>query len=89
MKGKPGLNKTDKDESKSAKEAWLFFSRTDDFRPLESIKLYSHWMQIEHNFRNEKSARFWFCLRVSKNISTGIMLVVSLLATLTIIVMWL
>lgn len=88
-KGKPGLTKTDKEQSKSAKEAWLIFSSTDDFRPREIIKLYSRRMQTEQNFRDEKSGRFGFGLRASKSRSTGRMLVLSLLATLSTIVMWL
>ncbi len=62
---------------------------TDDFRPREIIKLYSRRMQIEQNFRDEKSERFGFGLRASKSRSTGRMLVLSLLATLSTIVMWL
>lgn len=88
-KGKPGLTKTNKEQSKSAKEPWLIFSSTDDFTPREIIKLYSRRMQIEQNFRDEKSERFGFGLRASKSRSTGRMLVLSLLATLSTIVMWL
>lgn len=83
------LTKTDKEQSKSAKEAWLIFSSTDDFRPREIIKLYSRRMRIEQNFRDEKSERFGFGLRASKSRSAGRMLVLSLLATLSTIVMWL
>ncbi|EIQ22145.1 putative transposase, partial [Shigella boydii 965-58] len=50
-----GLNKTDKEQSKSAKEAWLIFSSTNDFRAREIIKLYSRRMQIEQNFRDERT----------------------------------
>ncbi|ECM6138477.1 IS4 family transposase [Salmonella enterica] len=88
-KGRLGFTKTDKEQSKSAKEAWLIFSSTDDFRPREIIKLYSRRMQIEQNFRDEKSERFGFGLRASKSRSTGRLLVLSLLATLSTIVMWL
>ena len=85
-KGQRCLNKTDKEQSKSAKEAWLIFSRTNDFIAREIIKLYSRRMQIEQNFRDEKNGRFGFGLRASK---TGRILVLSLLATLSTIVMWL
>ncbi|QNC61958.1 IS4 family transposase [Shigella boydii] len=88
-KGQSGLNKTDKEQSKSAKEAWLIFSSTNDFRAREIIKLYSRRMQIEQNFRDEKNGRFGFGLRASKSRSTGRILVLSLLATLSTIVMWL
>ncbi len=46
-------------------------------------------MQIEQNFRDEKNGRFGFGLRASKSRSTGRILVLSLLATLSTIVMWL
>ncbi|EJQ8147135.1 IS4 family transposase [Salmonella enterica subsp. enterica serovar Newport] len=88
-KNRPLLTRTITEQRKSAKEAWLIFSSTDDFRPREIIKLYSRRMQIEQNFRDEKSERFGFGLRNSKSRSTGRMLVLSLLATLSTIVMWL
>lgn len=88
-KGKHGLNKTDKEQRKSAREGWLLFSSADDFRPREIIRLYSRRMQIEQNFRDEKSERFGFGLRASKSRSAGRMLVLSLLATLSTVVMWL
>lgn len=46
------------------------------------MKLYSRRMQIEQNFRDEKSERFGFGLRASYSRSAGRMLVMSLLATL-------
>ncbi|HHL2713287.1 TPA: IS4 family transposase [Yersinia enterocolitica] len=73
----------------AAKEPWLIFSSTDDFKPREIMKLYSRRMQIEQNFRDEKSERFGFGLRASYSRSAGRMLVLSLLATLSTIVMWL
>lgn len=53
------------------------------------MKLYSRRMQIEQNFRDEKSERFGFVLRASYSRSVGRMLVLSLLATLSTIVLWL
>lgn len=78
-----------KDARSAATEPWLLFSSTDDFKPREIMKLYSRRMQIEQNFRDEKSERFGFGLRASYSRSTGRMLVLSLLATLSTIVMWL
>lgn len=78
-----------RDASKAAKEPWLLFSSTDDFKPREIMKLYSRRMQIEQNFRDEKSERFGFGLRASYSRSVGRMLVLSLLATLSTIVLWL
>ncbi|MCW9502324.1 IS4 family transposase, partial [Klebsiella oxytoca] len=78
-----------RDGRSSAKEPWLIFSSTDDFKPREIMKLYSRRMQIEQNFRDEKSERFGFGLRASYSRSAGRMLVLSLLATLSTIVLWL
>lgn len=78
-----------KDARKAAKEPWLIFSSMDDFKPREIMKLYSRRMQIEQNFRDEKSERFGFGLRASYSRSVGRLLVLSLLATLSTIVLWL
>ncbi|EED4851031.1 IS4 family transposase [Salmonella enterica subsp. arizonae] len=78
-----------KDASPAAKEPWLIFSSTDDFKPRVIMKLYSRRMQIEQNFRDEKSERFGFGLRASYSRSAGRVLALSLLATLSTIVLWL
>ena len=78
-----------KDASSAAKEPWLIFSSTDDFRPREIMKLYSRRMQTEQNFRDEKSEHFGFGLRASYSRPAGRVLVLSLLATLSTIVLWL
>lgn len=78
-----------KDGRSSAKEPRLIFSSTNDFKPREIMKLYSRRMQIEQNFRDEKSERFGFALRASYSRSVRRMLVLSLLATLSTIVLWL
>lgn len=77
------------DGRNAAKEPWLIFSNTDDLKPREIMKLYSRRMQIEQNFRDEKSERFGFGLRACYSHSAGRMLVLSLLATLSTIVLWL
>ncbi|GKW43155.1 hypothetical protein PEC301879_30130 [Pectobacterium carotovorum subsp. carotovorum] len=46
-------------------------------------------MQIEQNFRDEKSERFGFGLRASHSGTVGRLLVLSLLATLATAVLWL
>ncbi|EBX7333475.1 IS4 family transposase [Salmonella enterica subsp. enterica serovar Sandiego] len=78
-----------KDARSAAKEPWLIFSSTNNFKPREIMKLYSRRMQIEQNFRDEKSERFGFGLRTSYSRSVGRVLVLSLLATLSTIVLWL
>ncbi|EDJ4636108.1 IS4 family transposase [Salmonella enterica] len=78
-----------KDASPAAKEPWLIFSSTDDFKPRVIMKLYSRRMQIEQHFRDEKSERFGFGLRASYSRSAGRVLALSLLTTLSTIVLWL
>ena len=53
------------------------------------MKLYSRRMQIEQNFRDEKSERFGFGLRASRSRRGERFLVLSLLVTLASIVFWL
>lgn len=53
------------------------------------MTLYSCRMKIEQDFRDEKSERYGFGLRSSYSRSAGRMLVLSLLATLVTVVMWL
>ncbi|EJP7814032.1 transposase [Escherichia coli] len=65
-------------EKASAKEPWLTFTSTEEFKPLEIMKLYSRRMQIEQNFCDEKSERFGFGLRPSYSRSAGRLLVLSL-----------
>ncbi|OKB64193.1 IS4 family transposase [Serratia marcescens] len=86
---RPLYAKADKEHRRSAQESWLIFSNTDEFSPREIMKLYSRRMQIEQNFRDEKSERFGFGLRASYSRSAGRVLVLSLLATLSTMVLWL
>ncbi len=53
------------------------------------MKLYSRRMQIEQNFRDEKSERFGFGLRGCHRGTSGRLLVLSLLTTLATAVLWL
>lgn len=80
---------TEKEQQISGREPWLIFTSTDEYKPREIMKLYGRRMQIEQNFRDEKSERFGFGLRASYSRSAGRMLVLSLLATLATTVMWL
>lgn len=78
-----------KDRHSSAKAPWLLFSSTDNFNHREIMRLYSQRMQIEQNFWDEKSERFGFGLSACYSRTAGRMLVLSLLATLSTIVLWL
>ncbi len=51
-----------KDGRSAAMEPWLIFTSMDDFKPRQVMKIYSRRMQIEQNFRDEKSERFGFGL---------------------------
>ncbi len=53
------------------------------------MKLYSRRMQIEQNFRDEKNPRWGFGLRFGASHSSGRVTVLSLIATLASIIMWL
>jgi hypothetical protein len=88
-RGKPFSPRTDKEQQASGREPWLIFTSTDCFKPREIMKLYSRRMQIEQNFRDEKNEHLGFGLRASYSRSAGRMLVLSLLATLATVVMWL
>ncbi|NKI74238.1 IS4 family transposase [Dickeya sp. CFBP 2040] len=88
-RGKPGYPTVEKEQRASAKEPWLIFTNTDEFKPREIMKLYSRRMQIEQNFRDEKSERFGFGLRACGSKTGERLWVLSLLATLASIVLWL
>ncbi|EBR7996959.1 transposase, partial [Salmonella enterica] len=71
------------------KEPWLIFSNINDITPRSIMKLYSRRMQIEQNFRDEKSERYGLGLRGCYSRTAGRILILSLLATLGSIVLWL
>jgi hypothetical protein len=81
--------KTEKEQREAGREPWLIFTSTTEFEPRKIMKLYSRRMQIEQNFRDEKSERYGLGLRTSYSRSAGRLSVLSLLATLSTIVMWL
>lgn len=73
----------------SAKSPWLIFTNTTEYSAKQVMKIYSRRMQIEHNFRDEKSARYGFGLRDGGSQTVGRLSVLSLIATLASIIMWL
>lgn len=68
---------------------WLIFTNTADLTLRQVMKLYGRRMQIEQNFRDEKSGRFGFGLREGRNYSAGRLEVLALIATMVSVVMWL
>ncbi|WP_426724155.1 transposase [Enterobacter cloacae complex sp. 339J8] len=60
VRGKGGCRKTQREHRSSAREPWLLFSNAEGLEPHEIMTLYSRRMQIEQNFRDDKSPRFGF-----------------------------
>lgn len=87
-KGNQRYPKTNKMYRKNAQEPWLIFTRLMGYKPREIIKVYSRRMQIEQNFRDEKSERYGLGLRASKSRGEKRISVLCLVATLYSIVMW-
>ncbi|WP_174872016.1 IS4 family transposase [Pectobacterium polaris] len=88
-KGNQCFPKTDKMYRKSAREPWLLFTSLMGYKPREIVKIYSRRMQIEQNFRDEKSERYGLGLRASKSRGEKRISVLCLIATLYSIIMWL
>ncbi|STM02108.1 transposase [Escherichia coli] len=73
----------------AGKSPWFIFTNSTEFSPKQVMKLYSRRMQIEQNFRDEKNPRWGFGLRFGASHSSGRVTVLSLIATLASIIMWL
>ncbi|WP_255433330.1 transposase, partial [Pantoea sp. B9002] len=52
-------------QSRLAREPWVLFTSDAELKPRTVMKLYSRRMQIEQNFRDEKSERYGMGLRSS------------------------
>lgn len=78
-----------RDGCAAAQEPWPIFSSTDEFKPRQIMKLHGRRIQIEQNVRDEKSEHFGFGLRASYSHSAGRLLILSLIAILSTIVLWL
>ena len=87
--GKRGMPKTQREHRRSAQEPWLLFSNVAGMEPAQIMTLYSRRMQIEQNFRDEKSPRFGFGLRLSRSQGNGRLAVLSVVAAMASLVMWL
>jgi len=57
--------RTKEEQRQAGREPWLIFISTEEFEPGRIMKLYSRRMQIEQNFRDEKSERYGMVLRTS------------------------
>jgi hypothetical protein len=87
--GKGGLSKTQKEYRNSARTPWLLFSNREDMEAQQIMKLYSRRMQIEQNFRDEKSPRFGYGLRLSRSQGKERLEVLSVVTAMASLVMWL
>lgn len=76
-------------QSRLAREPWVLFTSDAELKPRTVMKLYSRRMQIEQNFRDEKSERYGMGLRSSFSRSVERMSVLNLLSTLCSILLWL
>lgn len=81
--------RTDRMYRKNAREPWLLFTSLMEYKPREIVKIYSRRMQIEQNFRDEKSERYGLGLRVSKSRGEKRLSVLCLVAVLYSIIIWL
>ena len=87
--GKGGMPKTQREHRSSAQEPWLLFSNVEGLEPYQIMMLYSRRMQIEQNFRDDKSPRFGFGLRLSRSQGKGRLEVLNMVAAMASLVMWL
>lgn len=83
------MPKTQREHRSSAQEPWLLFSNVEGLKPHQIMTLYSRRMQIEQNFRDEKSTRFGFGLRLSRSQGRGRLEVLNMVAAMASLVMWL
>ncbi len=91
-KGRKGNSRFTKDTkmySNLAKEPWLLASSDKELTSEQVVKLYSKRMQIEQNFRDDKSLRYGFSWRFSKSRGVGRISILCLIAFIASIVLWL
>lgn len=90
-KGRTGNSRFTKDTKmyqNLAKEPWLIASSDIEITSEQVINLYSKRMQIEQNFRDDKSPRYGFSWRFSKSLGTERMSVLCLIACITTVCLW-
>lgn len=73
----------------SNRSPWLIFTNSTQYSPRQIMKIYSRRMQIEQNFRDEKNGRYGFALRDGQSHSIGRLSVLSLIASMASIILWL
>jgi hypothetical protein len=87
-KGKSTFTKDTKMYQNMANEPWLIASSDTTITSAQVINLYSKRMQIEQNFRDDKSPRYGFSWRFSKSIGVNRMSVLCLIACIATLTLW-
>ena len=90
-KGRTGKSKFTKDTKmyqNLAKEPWLIASSDSEITSAQAITIYEKRMQIEQNFRDDKSPRYGFSWRFSKSLGVERMSVLCLIACIATISLW-
>lgn len=87
--GQGRFTKTTQEHRRSAQEPWLLFSNAEKLSPRQVMKLYSRRMQIEQNFRDEKSPRTGYGLRLSRSQGLCRLSILGQVAAIASLLMWL
>lgn len=91
MKGRTGKSTFTKDTKmyqSMANEPWLLASSDTTITSVQVINLYSKRMQIEQNFRDDKSPRYGFSWRFSKSVGVKRMSVLCLISCIATLTLW-
>ena len=90
-KGRKGNSRFTKDTKmygNLAKEPWLLATSDSELTSQKTVNLYSKRMQIEQNFRDDKSVRYGFSWRFSKSSGVNRMEILCLIAAVASIALW-
>lgn len=90
-KGRKGNSRFTKDTKmykNLAKEPWLLATSDKELTSQQAVNLYSQRMQIEQNFRDDKSLRYGFSWRFSKSTGVERIGILCLIASLASIALW-
>jgi hypothetical protein len=91
-KGRTGLSRFTKDQktyARMAKEPWLLVSSDDSLSAKQVVTIYGKRMQIEQNFRDDKSQRYGFSWRLSKSVGVKRISALCLIAFIATLALWL
>lgn len=86
--GKSTFTKDTKMYQKMSNEPWLLTSSDPTLNSEQVVEIYSKRMQIEQNFRDDKSPRFGFSWRFSKSEGVKRMSVLCLISCIATLTLW-